>query len=152
MWVSGERVRDDRMIGAEEMADVIVVLKRRGIAARYLYQSGNIVYNRNSFRPREQCKPGPPERWIRKVGAFEPVISPELFAKAQAIIAARKRTKGLSSEEMLKRFRILLQRKGRFSRDIIRVAPEVSIPALYQFRFGSLRNAYQLISYFSKWN
>ncbi|MBR0906325.1 recombinase family protein [Bradyrhizobium liaoningense] len=110
---------------------------------------GNLLYDRHTCRLREYNKPNPPEQWIRKVGAFEPVISPELFAKARAIIAARKSTKGLSNEEMLKRLRILLKKKERLSSEIIFDAPGVPSPGLYQSRFGSLRNAYRLIGYVS---
>lgn len=113
---------------------------------------GNLLYDRNTCRLREYNKPNPPEQWIRKVGAFESVISPELYAKARGIIDTRKSTKGLSNEEMLKRLRILLKKKGRLSRAIIGDAPGVPSPALYQFRFGSLRNAYRLIGYETRWN
>ncbi|WP_128934009.1 recombinase family protein [Bradyrhizobium zhanjiangense] len=113
---------------------------------------GNLLYDRHTCRLREYNKPNPPEQWIRKVGVFEPVISPQLFAKAREIIAARKSTKGLSNEEMLKRLRILLKRKGRLSSAIISDAPSVPSPGLYQFRFGSLRNAYRLIGYVSRRN
>jgi DNA invertase Pin-like site-specific DNA recombinase len=110
---------------------------------------GNLLYDRHTCRLREYKKPNPPEQWIRTVGAFEPIISPELFAKAQAMIAARKSTKGLSNEEMLKRLRILLKKKGRLSADVIRDAPGVPSPGLYQARFGTLRNTYRLIGYVS---
>ena len=110
---------------------------------------GNLLYGRHTCRLREYNKPNPPEQWIRKVGAIESIISPELFAKARAIIDTRKSTKGLSNEEMLKRLRILLRKKGRLSRDIISDAPGVPSPGLYQFRFGSLRKAYRLIGYVS---
>lgn len=110
---------------------------------------GNLLYDRHTCRLREYNKPNPPERWIRTVGAFESVISPELFAKARAIIAARKSTKGLSNEEILKRLRVLLKKKGRLSSEIIRDAPGVPSPGLFLFRFGSLRNAYRLIGYVS---
>ncbi|MFK4724860.1 hypothetical protein ABIE89_005960 [Bradyrhizobium niftali] len=81
--------------------------------------------------------------------AIESIISPELFAKARAIIDTRKRTKGLSNEEMLKRLRIFLKKKGRLSRDIISDAPGAPSAGLYRFRFGSLRKAYRLIGYVS---
>lgn len=110
---------------------------------------GNLLYDRHSCRLREYKKLNPPEQWIRIVGAFEPIISPELFAKARAMIAARKSTKGLSNGEMLKRLRFLLKKKGRLSRDVICDASGVPSPGLYQSRFGSLRNAYRLIGYVS---
>jgi len=113
---------------------------------------GNLLYDRHTCRLREYNKPNPPEQWIRIERAFEAIVSPELFAKARAMIIARKSTKGLSNEAMLKQLRILLKKKGRLSRDIISDAPGVPSPGLYQFRFGSLRNAYRLIGFVSTWD
>ncbi|MGY3077076.1 hypothetical protein ACVWZZ_003447 [Bradyrhizobium sp. LM6.10] len=108
---------------------------------------GNIVYDRHPYRLRQRRSWTPADRWIRKIGAFEPVIAAELFAKAQSIIAVRKSQKGLSNEEMLKRLRILLQKKGRLTRAVIDAAPGVPRPSVYQLRFGTVRNAYRLIGY-----
>jgi DNA invertase Pin-like site-specific DNA recombinase len=108
---------------------------------------GNIVYDRHPYRLRQRRTRTPADRWIRKVGAFEPVIAADLFAKAQSIIAARKSQKGLSNEEMLKRLRIVLQKRGKLTRAIIDAAPGVPRPSVYQLRFGTVRNAYRLIGY-----
>jgi DNA invertase Pin-like site-specific DNA recombinase len=108
---------------------------------------GNIVYDRHPYRLRQRRTRTPADRWIRKVGAFEPVIAADLFAKAQSIIAARKSQKGLSNEEMLKRLRIVLQKRGKLTRAIIDAAPSVPRPSVYQLRFGTVRNAYRLIGY-----
>jgi DNA invertase Pin-like site-specific DNA recombinase len=108
---------------------------------------GNIVYDRHSYRLREHRRWNPPDRWARKVGAFEPVVAPELFEKVQAIFAARTKVRARSNEDLLKQLRIVLLRKGRLTRAIIEAAPGVPRPSVYQFRFGTLRNAYRLIGY-----
>ncbi|TPQ31534.1 recombinase family protein [Bradyrhizobium guangdongense] len=118
---------------------------------QYLLQNENYVgtslYNRSSFRLRGVRKKNPPALWVRKEGAFEPIIEPELFEQAQQIFVSRRKCRGLSNEEMLKRLRIVLQRKGRLSRWIIENAENVPSASLYQLRFGSLRKTYRLIGY-----
>lgn len=111
---------------------------------------GNIVYDRHPYRLRERRWWNPPDRWVKKVGAFEPVIEPKLFAKVQSIIAARKKSRERSNEELLKQLRIALHKHGRLSRAIIETTPGMSRPSVYQLRFGTLRNAYSLIGYTSE--
>ncbi|WP_164940145.1 recombinase family protein [Bradyrhizobium zhanjiangense] len=108
---------------------------------------GNIVYDRHPNRLRERRWWNPPDRWVRKVGAFEPVVDPMLFTRAQGIIAARKNCRGRSNEELLKQLRIALHKNGRLTREIIDSTPGMSRPSVYQLRFGTLRNAYRLIGY-----
>ncbi|WFU21151.1 recombinase family protein [Bradyrhizobium sp. CB1717] len=108
---------------------------------------GNIVYNRHPFRLRERRWFNPPDRWVRKAGAFEPVVEPRLFARAQDIIATRKKFRERSNEELLKQLRIALHKNGRLTRAIIEKTPGMSRPSVYQLRFGTLRNAFSLIGY-----
>jgi hypothetical protein len=42
----------------------------------------------------------PPEMWVRKNAAFDPIVTPELFSKAQGLIQERSRK--LSDEELLR--------------------------------------------------
>lgn len=106
---------------------------------------GNIVYDRHPYRLRERCWRNPSDRWVRKIGAFEPIIEPKFFAKAQSIIAARKKFRERSNEELLKQLRIALHKHGRLTRTIIETTPGMSRPSVYQLRFGTLRDAYSLI-------
>ena len=108
---------------------------------------GNLIYNRTSIKLRERRKLNPPNLWIRSEGCIEPIIERDVFLRAQEIINERR--VDLSSEEMLKRLRLTLKRKGKLTPDII--TQTVGLPSVHTFRnqFGSLREAYRLIGYTS---
>ncbi len=50
---------------------------------------GNNVYNRRSFKLKKHRVLNGPEMWIKKEGAFEGIVPPELFYTAQGIMRAR---------------------------------------------------------------
>jgi hypothetical protein len=50
---------------------------------------GNNVYNRRSFKLKKHRIVNQPEMWIKKEGAFEAIVPPEVFYMAQGIIRAR---------------------------------------------------------------
>src|SRR5271169_665875 len=68
---------------------------------------GNNIYNRVSFKLKKKRVVNPPEMWIRGNAAFEPIISQDLFEKAQSII--RERSRRYSDVELLDHLRNLLQ-------------------------------------------
>ena len=53
---------------------------------------GNNVYNRISFKLKKKRVLNPADMWIRANGAFEPIISAELFDGAQKIVLERARS------------------------------------------------------------
>jgi hypothetical protein len=53
--------------------------------------AGMNVYNRRSFKLKKKRVINNPDMWIRKEAAFEPVVLPEQFLRAQQIIQARSR-------------------------------------------------------------
>ena len=108
---------------------------------------GNLVYNRASVKLRERRKLNPPNLWIRSEGCIEPIIERDVFLRAQKIINERR--VDLSAEEMLKRLRLTLKRRGKLTPDII--TQTAGLPSVHTFRyqFGSLREAYRLIGYTS---
>ncbi|MCK1741222.1 recombinase family protein [Bradyrhizobium sp. 139] len=120
----------------------------------YLLQNDNYIgtnrYNRHSCRLRTVRKENPPADWIKKEGAFEPIVDKTIFAKAQQILDDRRHCWGVSDEEMLKRLRVLLHRRGRLSRDVINETQGIPSSVAYLTRFGSLRAAYRLIGYTPK--
>jgi len=120
----------------------------------YLLQNDNYIgtnrYNRHSSRLRTVRKENPPVDWIKKEGAFEPVVDKAIFARAQQILDDRRHCWGVSDEEMLKRLRVLLHRRGRLSRDIINETEGIPSSVAYLTRFGSLRAAYRLIGHSPK--
>jgi DNA invertase Pin-like site-specific DNA recombinase len=106
---------------------------------------GNLLYNRRSNKLKQGPKQNSRDSWIRSHGDFEPIVDPEVFAKAQKKMQARYIS--VSNEQMLKGLRIRLKKSGRLSKDIIDAAQELPCTSLYQLRFGSLRKAYELIGY-----
>ena len=108
---------------------------------------GNLVYNRASVKLREKRKPNPPNLWIRSEGCIEPIVERDVFLRVQKIINERR--VDLSAEEMLKRLRLTLKRRGKLTPDII--TETAGLPSVHTFlyQFGSLREAYRLIGYTS---
>jgi hypothetical protein len=83
--------------------------------------------------------------WIYRDQAFEPIITPEVFRRAQEIIAARHRS--YSDDEMLELLRRLLAEKGTLSGILIDEAEGMPSSSAYRSRFKSLLRAYELIGY-----
>jgi DNA invertase Pin-like site-specific DNA recombinase len=106
---------------------------------------GNNIYNRISFKLKKKRVVNPPQMWIRNNAAFEPVISQDLFEKAQSII--RERSRRYSDAELLDHLRNLLEREGRLSGLLIDEAQGMASSSVYRNRFNSLIHAYKLISY-----
>jgi hypothetical protein len=74
--------------------------------------------------------------WIKKEGAFEGIVPPELFYTAQGILRARAHR--YSDEELIEKLRNLYQRHGYLSGLIIDEADGMPSAAAYAHRFGSL--------------
>ena len=106
---------------------------------------GNNVYNRRSFKLKKNRVVNTPDMWVRREGAFDPIISPEDFYTAQGIILARARR--LTDDEMLERLRGLLAKHSLLSSGLIDSAEGMPASSAYRTRFGSLLRAYQLAGY-----
>lgn len=106
---------------------------------------GNNVYNRTSFKLKLKHEVNPPDKWIRKDGAFKAVIGLDLFYKAQGIIEARSRK--ITNEEIISRLKAACEKIGRLSGFIIDEDPDLPSSAIISSRFGGLLRAYQLIGY-----
>jgi DNA invertase Pin-like site-specific DNA recombinase len=106
---------------------------------------GNNVYNRTSFKLKIKHVRNPPAEWVRRDGAFEAIVTPEMFLQAQAIIAAR--TRHLDDPELLELLRMALKRHGLLSGIVIDEDEDAPSSSTYRTRFGSLLRAYSLIGY-----
>lgn len=106
---------------------------------------GANVFNRVSFKLKKLRVVNPPEMWIRRDGAFEAVVAPDVFYTAQGIIKARARR--FSDAELLERLRGLLQHRGFLSGVVIDEAEGMPSSTVYAHRFGSLIRAYQLVGF-----
>jgi DNA invertase Pin-like site-specific DNA recombinase len=106
---------------------------------------GSNVYNRYSSKLRQKCLRNPPEMWISKMQAFEPVVERDVFERAQRIFAERSRH--FSDEDLLKFLRGLLEAKGYLTGFLIDETAEMPSSFVYRNRFGSLLRAYTLIGW-----
>ena len=106
---------------------------------------GNNVYNRRSFKLKKTRVVNGPEMWIKKEGAFEAIVPPELFYTAQGIL--RERAHHFSNEELIEKLRHLFQQRGSLSGLIIDESEGMPSAAAYAHRFGSLIRAYQTVGF-----
>ncbi len=106
---------------------------------------GNNVWGRTSFKLKREYVRNSPEEWIRSDGAFHAIVDRTVFAKAQAIIAAR--SEKLSDAEMLDALRKILERNGQLSGIIIDEACDAPSSSAFRSRFGSLLRAYALVGF-----
>lgn len=106
---------------------------------------GNNLFNRRSGKLKSRQKENPESEWIRKEGAFLPVVDAERFLAVQAII--RERDRKISDDDLLERLKCLQLHTGRLSAMIIDESEDIPPSSLYQSRFGGLLRAYRLIGY-----
>ena len=108
------------------------------------YMGAN-VFNRKSFKLKQKRIVNPPDMWIRKEGAFEAIVSPEQFLRAQEIIQSRY--KHFTDDEMLEQLRGLFKRYDTLSGILIDETEGMPSTSAYRSRFTSLINAYTLIGF-----
>jgi DNA invertase Pin-like site-specific DNA recombinase len=106
---------------------------------------GNNIYNRISFKLKKLRVINQPDMWIKKEGAFEAIVPPEVFYTAQGIMRARVHR--YSNEELIEKLRKLYQCKGFLSGLIIDETEGMPSAAAYIHRFGSLIRAYQAVGF-----
>jgi DNA invertase Pin-like site-specific DNA recombinase len=106
---------------------------------------GNNVFNRVSFKLKQQRVRNPPERLVRANGVFEPIVGQDIFDAANAIIAQRSQRH--TDEEMLEKLAELQAEVGELSALVIDEREDLPSSSAYQSRFGSLLRAYSLIGY-----
>jgi hypothetical protein len=100
---------------------------------------GNNVYNRTSFKLKKKHVENPPEMWVRADGAYPPLVPPEDFVVARAVIAERSRR--VSSEDMQAHLRRLAAAVPVVSARAIDADGAMPPAAAYRARFGGLLNA-----------
>ncbi len=106
---------------------------------------GNNIYNRISFKLKKLRVINTPDMWIKKEGAFESIVAPDVFYTAQGIVRARARR--YTNEELIERLRTLYQNRGFLSGLIIDETEGMPSTSIYSHRFGSLVRAYQMVGF-----
>lgn len=115
---------------------------------------GCFTYNRTNQKLQNPRKRNPKELWVRAT-VFPPIVSEELFARAQErLLASRTKRapkgshrKRQTKTTMLDRLRDLMTEKGRVSQGIVDRADSVPSTTTYARHFGTLRNALNAIGY-----
>lgn len=107
--------------------------------------AGDNVWNRTSFKLKEERVKNPPAAWARAEGAFEPVVDKVMFGAARQIILARSYR--LTDEEMLAALRRVLLCHGYLSGIVIDEMVDCPSSSAFTSRFGSLLRTYSLVGY-----
>jgi Recombinase len=87
----------------------------------------------------------PRDKWIICEKTYEPIISAELFEKAQMALAGL--TRHLSDDEMIERLRKIWQAEGRLTGKNIERSPICPCLSTYYHRFGGILQAYKRVGY-----
>jgi DNA invertase Pin-like site-specific DNA recombinase len=95
--------------------------------------------------PKNGRKRTPRTEWAVRESAFQPIVPPEQFARAQEIIQERR--KRFTDEEMLEALRRLWARRGTLNSDLIDGASGVPSTSSYYDHFGGITQAYRLIGF-----
>lgn len=106
---------------------------------------GNNLFNRRSAKMKSRPMANPENEWVRKEGAFAPLIDVGRFFTVQGMI--RERHRKISNDELLHLLTNLYAQKGRLSAMIIDEADSLPPSSLVRTRFGGLLRAYRLIGY-----
>lgn len=112
------------------------------VAEKY---SGANIYGRTSQKLHSLCRKNPRHMWVHVPDAFQPVVDPDMVARAQAKRQAW--THNLSDEEFLRRLRVLWEKEGRLDRSILEASKETPSHCSYRNRFGSMHTAFAMIGY-----
>lgn len=103
--------------------------------------SGCVVYNKTTQRLKAKARSNPHQDWVITPGAYEQVVSPEIYKQAQDIFDNRKRRYG--REEMMRRLQDIRQKWGLLTPGLIRFEKDCPAPSHFAKAFGGLAGAYQ---------
>jgi DNA invertase Pin-like site-specific DNA recombinase len=102
---------------------------------------GKQIWGRRTEYLSQRAKPLPEDQWAVCDNAFAPIISTDLFSRAQARFA--NFTHNLSDEQLLERLKPVLKRYGKLSSRIIDQSRSCPSSKAYCVRFGGLLNVYR---------
>ena len=146
--------------GQKTKAEIVKILNAEGLLFRghiWIYENVNRLLQNpayvgtNTFcRWRISARSGrmkanAEENWIKRDGAFPPILAPGQFQKAKAILALDRER--FTKQAMLEALGQLLKEKGTLSTKIIQQAKGMPRPTTYYYKFGGLLAAYRLIGF-----
>jgi hypothetical protein len=155
-----QNIFDLYTVGRVSVRGITTLLNERGIATdrgwrwnKHTVQEllanpkyiGANVYNRRSYKLNKKAVRNPPDMWIRRDGAFEPIVPLETFQKAQEI--THSKTINLTDDDMLDQLRRLWHKEGKISTALINSSEEMPYACAFRRRFECLSDACSLIGY-----
>jgi len=105
---------------------------------------GTQVWGRTTGRLLAPVRVVGPEQWVTCPNAFEPIISKDLFDRAQGRIA--NFTCHLSNDQLIEKLEQVLKVHGKLNAEIIESSPLCPGAHTYYKRFGGLVHAYARMS------
>jgi DNA invertase Pin-like site-specific DNA recombinase len=105
---------------------------------------GNNIFNRTSVALKGKWRRNHPSKWIRVKGAFEPIVSQDLFDRAQKIL---KENLSYTPNELLDFLSAIWCRYGTISVETVSACKSAPGPQAYQRCFGGLMPAYLLLGF-----
>jgi DNA invertase Pin-like site-specific DNA recombinase len=118
------------------------IIRRMVTNPKYI---GANVTNRQSAKLQGRQVQNPPEMWVRKDNAFEAIVDPELYKKAEEEAEARSRFQ--TDEQLLEHLRQLLRKHGKVSERLIRASLGMPCTHVFTARFGGLAEAYKRVGF-----
>jgi DNA invertase Pin-like site-specific DNA recombinase len=109
--------------------------------------TGCSVWNRTSEKLGGPSVRITPEKWIRKPGAFVPIITGASFDRVQYLLKKRREDIGWTDEKILSKLRAVLAKVGNLSEEHCRSAHGMPSPRTISRHFGSVIRAYELVGY-----
>ncbi len=107
--------------------------------------AGTVRYNATTERLRSAQKKNPEKEWIVVPCAFEGVVDPATFERAQE--EYRNRPYNQSNDQLLEVLRSILKANGKLTMSLIHSHPNTLDRDSYKRHFGSLMRAYELAGY-----
>lgn len=107
--------------------------------------TGTLVYGREAKRLGGPVERRPEKTWVRVDGAITPIISRALFDAAQ--MAHKKLGERVSTDTIVERTRMILEREGKLSIDLINADPVLPDSHAVARRFGGLTPLYRMLGY-----
>lgn len=98
---------------------------------------GKTIYNRTSRRLGQKLVKNSNDAWVRGAAGIGPIVDPDLFARAQKLLA--ERPVEIPEDEMLLRLRLTLRRRGKLNSRIINATLGLNHISSHVKHFGSLR-------------
>lgn len=111
----------------------------KGILTNEKY-TGTLIFNRSTQRLRSSRRPNDKHKWIRLEGAFDGIVSTELFSRTKEV--RRRRLKHWTDDEMLDALRDILVAHGTVTSDLIDASNAPSAKS-YALRFRGLVGAFE---------